>query len=200
MKKHEFNLDELLKTVRVPDRSDGYWERFPERLTKRIGEGPAETESRNVRGLSGWLALAAACLVVVLGGVVWKGLPISSASASDKEIAHSEKLYREIAAVFPGRLRAVVQEGTDVKLLLSEQSDVPQSTPLFLKICAGASCRNVVTFSGQQIQVSGEPMDVLADAQGNVIVAGRRFVWSSVTPGGTAGPYRIQARMLEDRS
>ena len=36
-----------------------------------------------------------------------------------------------------------------MRLVLSEQADVPVSAPLFLKVCDGKNCQRIITFSGQ---------------------------------------------------
>ena len=54
-----------------------------------------------------------------------------------------------------------------------------------------------MTFSGQQIRFNGEDCDVLADAQGNVMLVGRQRIWHSAFSVPLAGKYRITARTLE---
>jgi hypothetical protein len=53
-----------------------------------------------------------------------------------------------------------------------------------------------VTFSGQELEIAGQKVTVLADAQGGVIVTGSRFAWSSDGPAGTSGGLKIEARTL----
>ena len=79
------------------------------------------------------------------------------------------------------------------RLQLAEKANVPDSTPLFVKICSGKSCKVFVTFSGQQINFNGEPYDVLSDSSGNVILLGKRSV---LTPNERAS-VRIEGRSLE---
>lgn len=199
MKLTDQSLDELLKSSRVPARSEGYWERFPKRVSDRIREPLPEPTGDRARGLHWWLAVSTACLVLGLGVVMWKTAS-SSKPPGGAELARSERVFREIAALFPGRVQAVVVDGEDVKLALSDEANVPPSTPLYVKICGAAKCRNIITFSGQRIQVNGETLDVLSDAKGNVIVTGRHFAWTSATPTQGAGSYRIEAHRLGARS
>jgi len=194
-------LDKLLKRARVPERSDGYWEQFPKRVICHISQRANQLERVGHNSLfrSWWLAPAAACLVFALGVVLW----MMSPSPGDREagkLARSEKLYREIAALFPGRVQAVVMDEQSVKLILSDKADVPPSTPLLLNICRQKQCRSIITFSGQQIEVNGQTLEVLLDGKGHVVVAGRDVVWSSAVPGQRAGSYRIQAQTLGSRS
>jgi hypothetical protein len=99
--------------------------------------------------------------------------------------------------MFPNQIRAIVQdEDGGVKLVLSDTGDVPASAPLYVRISDGKRWSSFVTFSGQEIQVGGQKITVLADARGGVILAGNQFVWSSSEPGSAAGHLKIEARNL----
>jgi len=108
----------------------------------------------------------------------------------------NEKTVREILAMFPNRIRAIEQDEHDVRLVLSDNADVPDSTPLWIKICDGKKCRVVVTFSGQGFQIAKESVEVLADAQGHVMLVGNQFIWSSAEPNQARDRLRIQAKPL----
>jgi hypothetical protein len=63
--------------------------------------------------------------------------------------------------------------------VLAEQPVPGSNTPIFVRICAERRCERAVTFSGRRVRMNGESWEVLADARGNVIVAGEHSVWSS---------------------
>ena len=100
-------------------------------------------------------------------------------------------------ALFPNQIRALVQDdGGEVKLVLSDTGDVPASPPLYVRISDGKHSSSFVTFSGQEIQVAGQNITVLADARGGIILAGSQFVWSSRERTSAAGHLKIEARNL----
>jgi hypothetical protein len=53
-----------------------------------------------------------------------------------------------------------------------------------------------VTFSGQEIQVDGQTITVLADARGGIILTGNQFVWSNTERIDAGNPLKIEAKNL----
>jgi len=143
------------------------------------------------------LGLATACLVLGFALGLRKGQEVP---AEAPELARHQKLFREVAGLFPNRLQAIVIEGGQVRLELSEAADVPTSPPLLVEICRGGRWRTFITFSGQQVRVNGDTYDVLYNADGQVIVAGPVAAWIGATE--LAGPsdVKVRARLLEGRS
>ncbi|MBI4023451.1 MAG: hypothetical protein HY360_00625 [Verrucomicrobia bacterium] len=205
MNTEKFELDELLKAAVVPERSAGYWERFPQRVTTRLKEGVVVplTIDHQPSTFSRWsFVLAAACLLIGFATGYWMAHPHGTHGASSEagQVAQNEKLFREMASLFPNQIRAIISDNQGVRLVLSEKAEIPTSTPLLLKICDGGQCRRIITFSGQQIRVNGENCEVLSDSRGNVMVVGRRWYWSSADPSTKAsrdGRSHIQAQPLE---
>ena len=111
-------------------------------------------------------------------------------------LLQNQKLIRETMAMFPNRVRAIVQDEGGLSLVLAEGDDVPTSPPLYVQVCDGEKCSSLVTFSGQEVRLAGQKVMVLSDAQGGVILVGEGFLWSSDEPKQVAGQWRIQAREL----
>jgi len=212
-------LTEVLKNATVPERGADYWEQFPGRVTAEIGrrKQTARTEQRLsgatgpvVEGGTNWpwaamfgslrgkvalaLTLAAACVVLgfVLGS--WKG---RQSPGNEAQLADVRMYLREIEALFPNQLRAIVFDQQGTHLVLAPEPNLPASPPLYLEVSGPQGRERFVTFSGQQIQVDGQVCDVLADHEGNVLLVGPQLVWSGSKPGGRSGQYRIEARALE---
>ena len=82
-----------------------------------------------------------------------------------------------------------------IHLSLAEEASVPQSQPLWIKVCEGKVCRSIITFSGQVVQIADKPVEVLADAQGGVMLVGEHFFWSS-REGGVGEQMQIKAQQL----
>jgi hypothetical protein len=184
-------LDERLKKARTPERSAGYWEDFPKRVTAQLSGGACAevTTSAGSRRFWGW-GLAGACVALIVGFGLWMESSIATAQPN------YTKLYREIESMFPNQIRAIVVESGGVRLELSDKPDIPSSTPLRVDVCHDQQCGTYITFSGQRIRVNAESWDVLADGVGHVLVAGPNVVWTSAEPTRRAGAYHIDAQPL----
>jgi hypothetical protein len=174
-------LDQLLKKTDVPKRDAGYWEEFPNQVTREIRRGAPVSETTGRR--MNWkiwagVGLATACLIGTFFLGVWKGQN-QHRSNGDFDTAAARKYFHELEAMFPNRVRAVVFDERGAHLMLSDNADVPRSAGVFLKICDGQQCQKMITFSGQQIQWRGETFEVLTDQQGHVILSGEHSVFSS---------------------
>src|SRR5262249_3833735 len=111
-------------------------------------------------------------------------------------LVQNGKILSEVLALFPNRVRAIVQDENGVQLVLSEQADVPASRPLYVHICTGARCTSLVTFSGQELDIAGQRITILANAKEGVIVEGAQFAWASDQPDNPINGLKIEARKL----
>jgi hypothetical protein len=190
-------LDSLLKSATPPARPEEYWDAFPGNVTAGLRQqqhaaARAQFDRDHKPGWPAWaFGLAAACVVVGFVIGFWRGRAVV---AGDHQFAQAQQYYREIATLFPNQLQAIVLDADGPHLVLADKPDVPASTPYFVKICGPGGCRSFVTFSGQQVQVNGEPCEVLADARGQVMVVGSHTVWSEASP---SGAVRVMARPLQ---
>jgi hypothetical protein len=194
---NQTDLDRLLKSVQPPARSAEYWDTFPNQVTARL-DAPA-TVADVPRSSPGslfffrfaWAAgLAAFCVILGYAIGFRRG---HESTVTDAQLAQAGKYYREIEALFPNQIRAIVFERQGPRLILADHADVPASTPLCVKICGPDGCREFITFSGQQIPVNGENCEVLADARNRVLLLGKNRVWSESD---SSGSIRVAARPL----
>ncbi len=195
-------LDKLLKSARVPDRPPEFWEALPKRVTAKLhwqaGRPAApEAEPRRFAAWAWGFGAAAACVAAAL---LVLALPGRTPPAAGHQFALVERCFREIEALFPRQVQAVVVDERGPRMVLADSADVPQSPPVYLKICGPKGCQRIITFSGQQIRVNGDQCDVLMDAAGHVLVVGSRIVWSSASAASAAGPYHIEARLVASAS
>lgn len=193
---HE-ELNALLRTARVPERPAEYWEGFPQTVIRQLRQPAGPPVERAMRRHSwAWgLGLAAACLALGFFAGFRRG---HAAGFSAAELAQHRKIYRELAALFPGRLQAVLLDRNGSQLVLAAEAQLPASAPLLVQICHDGRCRRFITFSGQRVALNGETFEVLSDARGNVLVVGERLAWTSGEPGKAADGYRIRATALGD--
>lgn len=189
-------LDKLLKSVPAPPRSDAYWNEFPKRVTAKLhwqsqkSDIPAPTRKTSFMVL--WsTGLATACVLIGFFFGQHHGSHASHLGAP--RLAEAKKCYEEIEAMFPHQIRAIVFDQRGAHLVLADKADVPASPPFYVKVCGPAGCQGFVTFSGQQIQVNGEPCEVLADEQGRIMLVGNNRVW---TGNEKSGAIRVESKPL----
>ena len=190
------DLENKLKVAQVPARDEDYWESFPRLVSAKLRSTPAGRPGIERHWLSrlAWGgSIAFACLVIgfALGhrhGRMEKNDPYA--------LLQNEKALREVLTMFPNRVRAIVQDEHGVQLVLSDQADVPASTPIYVRICDGKQCSSFVTFSGQEIQIAGQKITVLSEADGGIILTGNQFVWSNTERIYAGKHLKIEARNL----
>src|SRR4051794_17460263 len=108
-------LDQLLKSARVPERTDDYWNDFPKEVTvaiRRQATVPVRPESKplfNLGPLSAWgISVAAVCIIAGLALGLWRA---HQATALARQLVEARKYYGEIQALFPNQVRAIVFDG-----------------------------------------------------------------------------------------
>jgi hypothetical protein len=188
-------LDRLLKSAPLPQRGEEYWREFPERVARELRRAPA-TAPGAIRS-SWWPRLAwglGVATVCLLAGF-WAGQHRRDTGAASG-LLQNPKLIGEVLALFPNRVRAIVQDETGLRLELSEEADLPESPPLWVRFRQGARTRSFVTFSGQVVEVAGQKVTVLAEAKGGVLLVGDRFVWSTEEPGSLPDRLQVEAQAL----
>jgi hypothetical protein len=185
-------LDRLLQRGQVPERPEAYWDDFPTLVIRRLqGDGVPAQERRTWR-LGAALAVAAACGLVV-GFALWhRSRPMEVTDAGMRD----GRVLREFLAQYPGRLQAIVRDGTGVHAQLSAAAAVSTSDPIWIEIREGNALRVIATFSGQMVQCGGKNVMVLSDGAGQVMLVGDGFFWSSQISAGVAGDVRILARQI----
>jgi hypothetical protein len=190
-------LESLLKKARLPEISGESLEMFPRRIVAGLKRNdPPPRPARSFSPHLAWALGLAACAVIAFATGHWRGRMETERIPAADSLA-SAKLIHEMMAMFPNQIRAIVQdEDGGLKLVLSDHSDVPASPPLYVRISDGKHSSSFVTFSGQEIQVAGQNITVLADARGGIILAGSQFVWSSRERTSAAGHLKIEARNL----
>jgi hypothetical protein len=114
-----------------------------------------------------------------------------------KDVLANARLVQETLALFPNRVRAIVQDERGLNVVLSDQENVPASTPIYVRICDGKNCSSLVTFSGQEIQIAGQNLTVLSQPDGGIILEGNKFVWSSSERVYAGKALKIEAKNLK---
>ena len=184
-------LEYILKRARLPEISTESSEMFPRRIVAGLKcNQPAIQPGKGIAPQLAWAFGLAACVVIAFAAGHWPG------RAESKDALADVKVVRETLAMFPNRLRAIMQDEHGLNLVLSEADDVPVSTPIYVRICDGNQCVACVTFSGQEIQIAGQKVMVLADAHGGIILTGSQFVWSNMERTYVGNHLKFEAKNL----
>jgi hypothetical protein len=192
------DLNKLLRSVPPPERSPEDQAEFPQEVVRHLSRPvyPQAASEKPVPKFPVWaLGFATACLMVgfMLGRFPDKPAVPPQAAAQPPEYA---KLFKEVASLFPDRLRGVVVRNGEMELILADQPELPASNPLLVEICQAGRCRTVITFSGQKLEVDGHFIEVLAGADDRVIVLADNRVWTSQNPKEVVDGFRINAQFL----
>ncbi len=194
-------LDKKLNAARTPKLAADYTADFPRAVFAKARATPISKNSTRYSSAPHWwpglvwsAGFALFFLIAGFGLGHWRGK--SDVAAPANELLANVKMIKETLALFPNRVSAIVQNGHDVQLVLADRADVPDSPPLFVKICDGKKCSSLVTFSGQEIEIAGQKITVLADANGGIILEGKQFVWSSAGENILSTGLKIEARSL----
>jgi hypothetical protein len=189
-------LDRLLRAVPEPERTEAYWTEFPgqvQRLLVRAAEGPGPVRLGDRTPKWRWqLAWGAAVIAVGIGVGIGRREEPAQPAFSRGEILGYREVWREVTALFPHQVRAIIFEPGGPRLILAEQANLPAEPALLVRECSAAGCRTALTFSGQSVQLGDQRWDVLTDSRGAIIVAGESTAWP-LAPGGN----RISAQPLE---
>src|SRR2546427_2808800 len=199
-------LDQILKSAAVPDRPGAYWDQFPQRVMAKTRwlRTRTDAETTHARRAPFWLRSGFRFVTVALGLAII-GLVLAfvlglrqgrNLSIAGSELAAARKCFQEIETLFPGQVQAIVFDQQGPHLVLAEHSNVPASSPLYLRICGPKGCQSYVTFSGQQIRINGETCEVLLDHQDNVLLVGQDWVLSTAQAPAKHAIYQVSARPL----
>ena len=188
-------LDQKLKAARELKLRPAYQEAFPEQVLANLRSEfpqPVPSPRRWLQRLAwGMATIGCVLFAFVLGR--WHG---RTEAETAKDVLANAKFVQDTLAMFPNRVRAIVKDERGLNLMLSDREDIPVSTPIYVRICDGTNCSSLVTFSGQQIQIAGQKLTVLSEADGGIILEGNKFLWSNGESVYAKDHLKIQAKNL----
>ncbi len=137
-----------------------------------------------------WIAGAVACVLVAL---------LALPRGEKPDFAAQRRLLQQLEAEFPGQLDAVIERGNDIDLAISSSPSTHSDQPLVVTFRKSGRSIRVVSYSGREVCLTlGERklcFEMLLTNEGEVIIAGRDFLWSCENRVIVAG-YRISAAPL----
>jgi hypothetical protein len=144
-----------------------------------------------------WPLAAAACVLLAWISIrpATPGKNLTTAPPARQEDA-AAVILREVSALFPNQVRSIVKDESGLQMMLADEPDIKPAQALVLKICDTRSCREIITFIGQNIEVAGHKVTVRTENGGRVILDGERFLWSSDLKKQSGSDIHIESRWL----
>lgn len=144
-----------------------------------------------------WPLAAAACFLLVWFSIrpMTPEKTVTKAQPAREEDA-AAIILREVSALFPNQVRSIVRDESGLQMSLADEPDVKPTQALVLKVCEPRGCKEIITFSGQNIEVAGHPVTVRTENGDRVILDGGRFLWSSDLKENPAPGIHIESRKL----
>jgi hypothetical protein len=190
------DLESILKKARLPEIPNESLDMFPRHVVARLKRNdPLARPQRSFSPHLAWALGLAACVAIAFAIGHWRGRMETGTTPATDSLA-SATFIRETLAMFPNRVRAIMQDERGINLVLSDNDDVPASTPIYARIYDGKHALSFVTFSGQEIQVAGQTVTVLANPRGGIILTGNQFLWSNTGRDYVDNHWKIEARSL----
>ena len=128
-----------------------------------------------IRRYSASVAAIAACLLL---GVFMASRP-DPAKPAPVDLARdgADIILREVSALFPGQILAIHRDETGLRLTLSETPNVDSTMAIVIDIGASGDSREIITFSGQTIEIMGRSVTVQADPERGILLNGHDIEW-----------------------
>ncbi len=198
------DLRATLSALRPPAPSETARARALHRATLALAAPAAVAERRSRFVPSSALpifATLASCLLLALG--IWS-TPPSVAPSAIASADSSRQLLAELHALFPGQLNAVIDRDGTLKLDLAASSSLPpaaEDQAVVVELNRAGFRLRILAYSGRPVhlELDGVPfrLDPLLTSDGDVLLAGDTFVWSSAEPAADAlDGWHIAARPL----
>lgn len=144
-----------------------------------------------------WPLAAAACFL--LAWLAFRPAPPSGKNRHPA-IATSEDpasiILREFSSLYPNQVKFIVRTNHGIELALSDKPYIKSGKPLAFKVCESRGCEEIITFSGQSIDVVGHQVTVSSDSTGRVSLDGEQFLWSSEFEESSIPGIHIASRQL----
>jgi hypothetical protein len=203
-------LADALAKLPVPAPSEGAQERALHRATVALRQNQADAAipAGDLPWLrwKGVLVATLAIAMAVAAIAYWRsGKPMHAQDAVAWSLKTDRLMLRQIEALFGAQLSAVVVRSgaaPDIRLSDNAQSTMGQAQPLVIELMRGAEMIRVLGYSGRTVclQLAGRKVcfEPLATGDGNVILAGSNFCWTSQDQDGQLNGYHVSAKLLPD--
>jgi hypothetical protein len=117
-----------------------------------------------------WPVLAAAACVLFALVLFFKPRatpdPSVAAPAEDKYAL----ILREVSALFPQQIKAIISDGSDLQISLADQPYSDNGPAVVIEICEKGGCKTVITYVGRTFEIGNHLVTVRTDEKGGIVV------------------------------
>lgn len=105
-------------------------------------------------------------------------------------------ILHEVSAVFPGQIKSILRDASGLTLTLADTPSNDQGPAVVLEIERGGETREIITFSGQTVEILGHQVTIHTSEDGNVQLKGHGIDWGHRLPARPLPDLQIRARII----
>jgi hypothetical protein len=105
-------------------------------------------------------------------------------------------VLREISALFPGQIQSIQRDASGLQLSLADAPTTNPGPAVVLNIGKNGDSREIITFSGQTIEIMGYSLTVHTCKDGRIILKGTGIEWLSDSLKNPLPDLHIRARLI----
>ncbi|MEI6175256.1 MAG: hypothetical protein WCS43_00070 [Verrucomicrobiota bacterium] len=105
-------------------------------------------------------------------------------------------VLREISALFPGQIQSIQRDASGLQLSLADAPTTNPGPAVVLNIGKNGDSREIITFSGQTIEIMGYSLTVHTSKDGRIILKGTDIEWLSDSQKNPLPDLHIRARLI----
>jgi hypothetical protein len=105
-------------------------------------------------------------------------------------------VLREISALFPGQIQSIQRDASGLQLSLADTPTGNLGPAVVLDIRKNGDSREIITFSGQTIEIMGHSVTVRTLSDGRIILKGQDIEWLSGSLKNPLPDLHIRARSI----
>jgi hypothetical protein len=125
-----------------------------------------------VKWVSATVAAMAACLLIGMYFINYS--QPETTQTVDLARDDASTILREVSTLFPGQIQAIHRDATGLHLTLSETPNVDDTMAIVIEI---GNNGQIITFSGQTIEIMGRNVTVNADPTRGILLNGQNIEW-----------------------
>lgn len=105
-------------------------------------------------------------------------------------------LNREVSALFPGQIQSIQRGESGLQLSLSDAPNANPGPAIVLEVRKNGDSREIITFSGQTIDIMGHRVIVHTRDDGRISLKGPDIEWLSDSLKSPLPDLHIRARLI----
>lgn len=117
-----------------------------------------------------WPVLAVAACIALAFSLFFRPNPTPVAVVPPKQDDKYALILREVSAVFPDQLKAIIAEGGELRIALADEPIADDKQAVVVELCENQKCTTLITYVGQTVEVGRHIVTVREDEKGAIVV------------------------------